>query len=241
MIESVKWEPEIVYNYPNLNLSTLLISRLSIQKSPKEITLVEDEFFSQIREKFTLENIKDDQRIRAYRDFYWQIKIDPTKTRPAAEALIRRILANKPLWRINTFVDAYNISSAASRVTLGAYDLDSIRGDDKNKIDLIVRRAYHLEEFQGIGMKEPKTLRKREIVVTSGERIISIYPYRDAHHSRIQIKTKNILLIAYGVPQIEESDLKEALNLTINIYKRFDKNFQSSLVQHFHPEPIRKV
>lgn len=179
-------------------------------------------------------NLKDDIRIRAYREFYWAINIDPTKTRPASEALVRRILAEKPLWRINTFVDSYNIASAITRVTLGAYDLNTIQEEFKN-VFLNIRMSEAGETFRGIGMKESKVLKGKELVVESNSKIISIYPYRDAHFARIQNHTKRILLLAYGVPRISLNNLKESLELTVKIYRNFDNAFRTSNIQTFFP------
>ena len=129
---TVNWSNQIRKDFPYLRISAILLKEATISKTPKSINNIEKKYFSQIKEKFNLENLKNDEIIRAYRDFYWKINIDPTKTRPASEALIRRILADKPLWRINSFVDSYNIASAVSRITLGAYDLNTIQKEPEN-------------------------------------------------------------------------------------------------------------
>ena len=54
-----------------------------------------------MRKNYSLDGLKDEENIRAYRDFFWKLGIDPTKIRPAAEALIRRILGGKEIPRIN--------------------------------------------------------------------------------------------------------------------------------------------
>lgn len=231
----VQWNKQIRNNFPDLRISTLILSDVMITKTPIDIiNQIEQLYFTQIKEKFNLENLKNDIQVRAYRDFYWAIDIDPTKTRPASEALVRRILADKALWRINTFVDSYNIASAATLITLGAYDLSTIP-EGIESVDLTIRMSETNEEFQGIGMKESKLLKGKELIVELNKKIISIYPYRDAHFSRIRNQTKNILLLAYGVPQISPISLKESLELTIKIYSNFDKTFQISDIQTFSP------
>ena len=54
----------------------------------------------------SLDEVKNLPIFRAYRGFYWKVGIDPTKTRPAGEALTRRILSGKDLPTINTLVDS---------------------------------------------------------------------------------------------------------------------------------------
>jgi len=59
-----------------------------------------------------------------------------------------------------------------------------------------------VEKFFGIGMKELKVLAGKEVVVADEERLIAIYPYRDADVSKITPSTKNILIMSCGVPTI---------------------------------------
>ena len=231
---TVKWSNQIRKEFPDLRISTILLNEVTISKTPESINQIEKKYFAEIKDKFNLVNLKDDERVRAYRDLYWSINIDPTKTRPASEALMRRILADKPLWRINSFVDSYNIASAVTRITLGAYDLNTIKEESKN-IDLNIRMSEIDDEFRGIGMKDSKLLKGKELVVESYNKIISIYPYRDAHFSRIQNHTKNIILLAYGVPNVSLIDLEESLELTIEIYQNFDGSFKRSDIQTFSP------
>lgn len=40
------------------------------------------------------------------RTLFKALGLDPTKTRPSNEALLRRVLKGEPLYRINTLVDA---------------------------------------------------------------------------------------------------------------------------------------
>lgn len=79
------------------------------------------------RRALSLDTLKDHPIIRAYRDFYWRVLgIDPTKQRPAQEALLRRVLRGEPLPRINPVVDAGNAASIKFIVPIGLYDIAKI-------------------------------------------------------------------------------------------------------------------
>ena len=45
------------------------------------------------------------------RELYKALGLDPTKTRPSNEALLRRVLKGEALYRVNTLVDALNLAS----------------------------------------------------------------------------------------------------------------------------------
>ncbi len=201
----------------SLSLAYAIFENLSISRNFEILQQIEQTCFKELREKFTLESVKTDPLIRSYRDFYWRQGIDPTKIRPAAEALVRRILAGKNLWQINTFVNGYNIASAQTGITLGAYDLAKMDPGEQNQ--LIVRNSFPNEEFLGIGMDNPIILKTNQIVVTDKKGPISIYPYRDADRTKIDLTTKKALILAYGVPGISVEILKEGIEKTREIFE----------------------
>ncbi len=86
-----------------------------------------------------------------------------------------------------------------------------------------MRFAIADEEFVGIGMKKPKILTGKEIVVYDEERLIAIYPYRDADFSKIMTQTKQILVMSCGVPGIPLETVKEAGDLAREYLERFCK------------------
>jgi DNA/RNA-binding domain of Phe-tRNA-synthetase-like protein len=59
---------------------------------------------------------------------YKRVGLDPTKTRPSSEALLRRVRRGDELPRINSLVDVINWCSLESQLPFGLYDLDRIRG-----------------------------------------------------------------------------------------------------------------
>jgi DNA/RNA-binding domain of Phe-tRNA-synthetase-like protein len=60
---------------------------------------------------------------------YKRVGLDPTKTRPSSEALLRRVRKGDALPRINSLVDVINWCSLETRVPFGLYDLARIEGD----------------------------------------------------------------------------------------------------------------
>ena len=60
------------------------------------------------------------------RTLYKALGLDPTKTRPSNEALLRRALKGESLYRINTLVDALNLCSLRYQLPFGLYDLARI-------------------------------------------------------------------------------------------------------------------
>ena len=67
-------------------------------------------------------------RVTMVRAMYRRMGIDPTKTRPSSEALLRRVRKGQPLPRINSLVDVCNRCSLEVQLLYGLYDADAIVG-----------------------------------------------------------------------------------------------------------------
>ena len=208
-------DTQVKTRFLELTVLACNIEGVKVEKRSIELEKFKNEIMEQVREKYDLETLKNLSTFRAYRDFFWRVGIDPTKIRPAAEALIRRVLGGRSIPHINTLVDAYNLASVKTEIALAAFDADKLKGD------LLMRFAEKGEEFLGIGMEKPMILQGGEIVVSDDEKLVAIYPYRDADSTKITEKTKNVTLLVCGVPGIEEKTLQDATGVTLNCIVRF--------------------
>lgn len=68
-----------------------------------------------------------DDATAATRVMYRRCGIDPTKTRPSSEALLRRVRKGAPLPRVNGLVDIINWCSAETQIAFGLYDLGRVQ------------------------------------------------------------------------------------------------------------------
>jgi DNA/RNA-binding domain of Phe-tRNA-synthetase-like protein len=202
--------------FPEVDVLVKCVRGVSVKPYDEELEKFKVEVCSQVRSRYTLDGVKNAATFRAYRDFFWRIGVDPTKNRPASEALIRRILAGKNLPTINTLVDAYNLASVVSEVALAAFDEDKMRSRE-----VIMRLAKRGESFLGIGMNESMKLEGGEVVLEDSGDLIAVYPYRDAERSKITESTKNAALVACGVPGIGRDKLIQAADLAATYVVRF--------------------
>jgi len=206
---------EVRRDFPDLHVLTSCIERVTVKKADSALEEFKREVLEETRNMYDIENLKDRPILRAYRDFFWRLGVDPTKTRPAAEALIRRVLRERPLPRINTLVDAYNLASIKTEIAIAAFDSDRVLGE------LMMRYSKEGEEFLGIGMKSPLRLNGREIVISDKEKLLAVYPYRDAEDTKVTEATRNVLLLFCGVPGISMQRLLEAKRVTLKFVTKF--------------------
>jgi DNA/RNA-binding domain of Phe-tRNA-synthetase-like protein len=84
-----------------------------------------------------------------------------------------------------------------------------------------MRFAEKREKFLGIGMEKHMLLQGGEIVISDSEKLVAIYPYRDADSTKITEKTKNVMLLVCGVPGIGEETLQRAAQVALEYITRF--------------------
>jgi DNA/RNA-binding domain of Phe-tRNA-synthetase-like protein len=86
-----------------------------------------------------------DEALARTRTLYRAIGLDPTKTRPSSEALLRRVRRGEPLPRVNTIVDLCNWCSVETQVAFGVYDRARIAGER-----VTLRLGIDGEGYEGI-------------------------------------------------------------------------------------------
>lgn len=120
----------------------------TVVNSPYSETLWQDidGFCNKFRKELTTESLKEIASIAATRRVYKACGKDPSRYRPASEALIRRILQGKGLYQLNTLVDLVNLASIAFGYSIGGFDADKFEG---NTLTLGIGREG--EPYEGIG------------------------------------------------------------------------------------------
>jgi len=108
----IRIDPLLKQEFEGLEVQAWRVDGVKVLERDERLEQLKRRVEAEIRGRLTLEQVKDHPVFRAYRDFYWRLGIDPTKDRPAGEALVRRILSGRPLPTINSAVDCYTLASA---------------------------------------------------------------------------------------------------------------------------------
>jgi DNA/RNA-binding domain of Phe-tRNA-synthetase-like protein len=141
----------------------------------------------------------------AVRAMYKRVGIDPTKTRPSSEALLRRVRKGGSLPRINSMVDVCNWCSLEFQLPYGLYDADQIDGD----VELRIGREG--ESYPGI--------RKDDVHV--GGRIALVdargpfgNPTSDSARTMVTTATTRAMLVVFAPVSLELKRLTQVLDRT---------------------------
>lgn len=105
-----------------------------------------DAFTRELTTSTRPDDIKLQPAIAATREVYKRCGKDPSRYRPSAEALRRRLMRGIALYQIDTLVDLINLVSLRTGYSIGGFDAGKIQG---TRLELGVGRAG--EPFEGIG------------------------------------------------------------------------------------------
>jgi len=207
---NVSWDSQVSGHFPNLVIAVGLINGVCIEENNQQLCHLKKIVYEEVDGRFEIDRLKEDMTVRAYRDFYWKLDIDPTKTRPSGEALLRRVLHGEELPNISTAVDAYNLASMKTIIPISGFDSDRITPPFQ------VRFAKENEAFTGIDMKTPILLRRNMLVLADEKQVLCIYPYRDCDYTKITLETRNVALVGYGVAGTTSTQVQEAVEMALS-------------------------
>jgi DNA/RNA-binding domain of Phe-tRNA-synthetase-like protein len=182
---------------------------LDVGPSSEEVGRRAREAERDVRESTTVDALKNDSIYGAFRDFFWRSGIDPTKTRPASEALARRVLHGSKLPSINSFVDSLNMASLKTKIPFAAFDDGMLEGA------FVLRFATPGETILPIGREEQLVMEGNEIVISDEEKLIALYPHRDSDKTKITPKTRDAWIMSCGVPGLGSELLLSSLDTCI--------------------------
>jgi len=143
--------------------------------------------------------------ITAVRTMYKRVGLDPTKTRPSSEALLRRVRKGDSLPRINSMVDVCNWCSLEFQLPYGLYDAAHIDGD----VELRIGRPG--ESYPGI--------RKDDVHVDGRIALADRMgpfgnPTSDSARTMVTTATTQAMLVVFAPREVDRSRLDTVLNAT---------------------------
>jgi DNA/RNA-binding domain of Phe-tRNA-synthetase-like protein len=144
------------------------------------------------------------------RQLYKSFGMDPSRHRPSSEALLRRVIKGKDLYRISNVVDTCNLSSLAFLLPVGMYDLEKIQGD------VTLRTGREAENYPGI--------RKGEVHLEGRLGLFDQIgpfgsPTSDSARTCTSEETRTLLAVIMATSSCKRGDMEKHLST-------FSENFQ---------------
>ena len=143
--------------------------------------------------------------IDAARALYRAFGIDPTRTRPSSEALLRRVRRGEPLPRINTAVDVCNWCSLEVQLPYGLYDAGAIAPP------VALRRGGSGDEYAGI---------RKDVVHLEGR--LALFdargpfgnPTSDSLRTMTGAGSRAVLAVVFAPRSVSRDRMRQVLDMT---------------------------
>ncbi|MCH5234737.1 MAG: hypothetical protein J1E16_05535 [Muribaculaceae bacterium] len=176
-----------------------------------------------LKEKYELSDINKRASILGTRKIYKLLGKDPNRYRPSAEALCRRIINGKGIYRLTTLIDIINLISIETGYSIGGFDANKIEG---NK--LILDAGSKEDNFNAIGRGQ---LNIEGLPVYRDEKGGIGTPTSDEERTKLTPDTTKLLMLVNiyqeeTSPQEVEAMAKELLSRYANL-----TSFSSKLIK----------
>ena len=149
-------------------------------------------------------------QIAATRQAYKTLGKDPSRYRPSAEALTRRVLQGKGLFRVNNVVDVNNLVSLETGHCAGTYDLDRLAAP------VVLRAGAAGESYEAIG-RGPLNIEGLPLLADAHGPFGS--PTSDSERTKIGFDTTSLLMVLYGFGG--EADVSAVLERTLGLLELY--------------------
>ncbi len=200
---------------PAISVGIALIRGVHIEKTNPELDAQKETFLNSLS-GLTTEQLGTYPELISYRKLYKEMGIDWHSRRPSPEALLRRVALGKGLYTVNTCVDAYNLVVMKHRISVGAFDADSVL------FPTVLRYAREGDEILLLGDEKPTKYTAKEIAYYDKKGGYNIdFNYRDAQRTMVREESKNIWVNVDGVYDITPEQVALSLRESVEMIMKY--------------------
>lgn len=172
-----------------------------------------DNLLLSIKEEYTnyvpLTEVVKIPKIKVSRDGYKKLGKDPSHTRLACEALIRRVIKGDDLYRLGDIIDLGNVLSIKTMRSVCVVDLDKIEGD------VTIRIGTKDDIYYGINRG---VINVDKIPLYTDNLSPFGNPTSDTDRTKVTEKTKNILIM---IICFNQEEMVEDEKLLLSLYQKY--------------------
>ena len=195
-----------------VHLGLIVLEGVTVEEGDSALQGVVDGFAEELRRRYPGSPSPHETGADVARGLYRCLGLDPTKTRPSNEALLRRVLRGERLYRINTLVDSLNLCSLRHQLPFGLYDLHALHPP------ITLRRGAPGESYDGI-RKGRVNVEGRPVLIDEQGPFGN--PTSDSARSAVSLTTTQALVTLYAPAALGPGRTDEVLDDTAATLTRF--------------------
>ena len=197
-------DPAVRDAYGAVNVAFLVLSNLTVTKTPPRLKKIARKAEAELREAAA--DRWPGEGLSSWEELAGRMGLVQRSDLPAPRELAESIRAGRTIPKINSVVDAANVTAICYETPVGAFDLDTLEPP------ITLGLAGAGASITPILATSPVTCVEDEIVYADKNRVFSRYS-RDADFSKITDDTKHVLCVVDGTPEMPTSRLTEAAEL----------------------------
>ncbi|EGA89771.1 hypothetical protein GPDM_08905 [Planococcus donghaensis MPA1U2] len=202
-------DPQINETLSDFKIGVIHYNNITVSDSPQmlkgRLQLFQEQLYFELEDK----EITDFPGLLEWQLIWKALGSDPSRYRPSAEALYRRIKKQNYLAAINSAVDMNSFLSLQYEIPLGLYDADKVEGD----IEIAVGTST--DRYEGLNNRI-NTL--TGILVSKDAQGAFGSPYVDSKRTAVTEQTKNAVHIFYLRPSMAKDTALQLLTAASNMF-----------------------
>ena len=202
---------EIAIEIPGVALGIIEAAEVRVSIAGAALVAEMDAVCERLRRELTVEQVAELPPVRGVRAMFRGWGVDPSRYRPSAEALLRRVVQGKGLYRVSNVVDINNLASIETGWPGGSYDAARILAP------VALRLGRVGEKYQGIG-KQVWHLEGKPVLADLQGPFGS--PISDSTKTMLTEATTELLAVVYAPATSDVGAIERALERQGHLLER---------------------
>jgi DNA/RNA-binding domain of Phe-tRNA-synthetase-like protein len=199
-------EEKVFDRVPDYCLGVVIAEGINNRGAQPIVTAMLDGSVREFAERFVGQDVREIPNIKAYREAFRSLDMNPNKFMCSIEALTKRVQKGNPLPHINPIVDLGNALSVKYQLALGAHDIDRMEPEG-----LAVRFSMEQDSFLPMGEAQPEVMPAGELVYVSGHTVKTRrWLWRQRDDGMITEETANVFFPIDGFASVNRDTVLSA-------------------------------
>ncbi|MGA9882492.1 MAG: phenylalanine--tRNA ligase beta subunit-related protein [Candidatus Acidiferrales bacterium] len=195
--------PNVRVQLRGVVLGVLEVEGVRVESSSSGLAMLLEKVAGEVQRVFSVESLAEAESTQAVRAMFRTWDVDPSKYRPSSEALRRRVVQRKGLYRVSNVVDIGNLGSIETGWPYGLYDRARIVAP------ISFRHGANGEVYESIG-KRMWHLAGRPVLADANGPFGS--PISDSTRTMITESANHLLAAIYAPLSTPRSSIERALS-----------------------------
>ena len=225
-------EEKVFERVPDYCLGIVIADGIDNRGERAAISAMLDGRVREFAERFAGQDVRELPNVKAYREMFRSLDMNPNKFMCSIEALTKRVQKGNLLPHINPIVDMGNALSVKYQLALGAHDIDRMEPEG-----LAVRFSTEEDSFLPMGETQAELMPEGELVYVSGRTVKTRrWLWRQSDDGKITEETRHVFFPIDGFSSVNFDAVLQARDeLAETVKNIFDCNVKIAYIDRDNP------